>query len=70
VYKGRTQSDEFVLDIFFPGQLLVELKAVEKIIPVHEAELLSYLRLTRTRVGLLLNSNAAVMRDGIKRMVL
>ena len=49
---------------------VVELKAVERIIPVFEAQLLSYLRLTRTRVGLLLNFNAAVMRDGIKRMVL
>jgi GxxExxY protein len=69
-YKGRTLSDEFVLDFFFPGRLVVELKAVERIIPVFEAQLLSYLRLTRTRVGLLLNFNAAVMKDGIKRMVL
>jgi GxxExxY protein len=70
VYKGRTLSDEFVLDFYFPDRLVVELKAVERIIPVFEAQLLSYLRLTRTRVGLLLNFNAAVMRDGIKRMVL
>lgn len=70
VYKGRPLSDEFVLDFYFPGQLVVELKAVERIIPVFEAQLLSYLRLTRTHVGLLLNFNAAVMRDGIKRMVL
>ncbi len=70
MYKGRTLQDEFVLDFFFPGLLVVELKAVEKIIPVHEAQLLSYLRLTKTRVGLLLNFNAAVLRDGIKRMVL
>lgn len=69
-YKGRTLKDEFILDFFFPGLLVVELKAVEKIIPVHEAQLLSYLRLTRTRVGLLLNFNVPVLRDGIKRMVL
>jgi GxxExxY protein len=70
VYKGRTLSDEFILDFYFPGQLVVELKAVERIIPVFEAQLLSYLRLTLARVGLLLNFNSAVMRDGIKRMVL
>jgi GxxExxY protein len=70
VYKGRTLKDEFILDLFFPGTLVVELKAVEKVIPVHEAQLLSYLRLTRTRVGLILNFNVPVMRDGIKRMVL
>ena len=70
MYKGRQLKDEFVLDFFFPGRLVVELKAVERNIPVFEAQLLSYLRLTRTHVGLLLNFNAAVMRDGIKRMVL
>jgi len=69
-YKGRTLKDEFILDFYFPGLLVVELKAVEKVIPVHEAQLLSYLRLTRTRVGLLLNFNVPVLRDGIKRMVL
>lgn len=69
-YKGRTLKDEFVLDFYFPGRLVVELKAVEKVIPVHEAQLLSYMRLTRTRVGLLLNFNVPVLRDGIKRMVL
>ena len=70
VYKGRTLEDEFVLDFYFPNQLVVELKAVVRIIPVFEAQLLSYLRLTRTHVGLLFNFNAPVMRDGIKRMVL
>jgi GxxExxY protein len=70
MYKGRQLKDEFVLDFFFPGRLVVELKAVERMIPVFEAQLLSYLRLTHTHVGLLLNFNAAVMRDGIKRMVL
>lgn len=68
-YKGRRLKEEFVLDFFFPGQLVIELKSVEKIIPVHEAQLLSYLRLTHTRVGLLLNFNVPVLRDGIKRMV-
>ena len=59
-----------MLDIFVPGRLVVELKAVEKLIPVHEAQLLTYLRLTRTKVGLLINFNVPVLKDGIKRMVL
>jgi GxxExxY protein len=53
-----------------PQQLVVEIKAVEKLLPVHQAQLLTYLRLTKTKVGLLLNFNVAVLKDGIKRMVL
>jgi GxxExxY protein len=49
---------------------VVELKAVEKVIPVHEAQLLTYLRLTGVRVGLLINFNVPVLRDGITRRVL
>ena len=70
VYKGAALKDEFVLDIFVPGRLVVELKAVEKLIPVHEAQLLTYLRLTRTKVGLLINFNVPVLKDGIVRRVL
>jgi GxxExxY protein len=70
VYKGVVLPDEFVLDIFVPGRLVVELKAVEKLIPVHDAQLLTYLRLTRTKVGLLINFNVPVLKDGIKRMIL
>jgi GxxExxY protein len=69
-YKGVPLKDEFILDVFFPGRLVVELKAVEKLIPVHEAQLLTYLRLTQTKVGLLINFNVPVLKDGLKRMVL
>jgi GxxExxY protein len=69
VYKGVALKDEFVLDFLFPDRLIVELKAVEKLIPVHEAQLLTYLRLTKTRVGLLINFNVPVLKDGVKRMV-
>jgi GxxExxY protein len=49
--------------------VVVELKAVEKIIPIHEAQLLSYLKLSGKRVGLLINFHVLHLRDGIKRMV-
>jgi GxxExxY protein len=69
-YKGKVFDDDYlVLDLFFPGQLIVEIKAVERVHPVHEAQLLTYLRLTRTRVGLLINFNVPVLKDGLKRMV-
>ena len=68
-YKGKPINDEFIMDLYFPGKLVVELKAVEKLLPIHEAQLLTYLRLSRTHVGLLLNFNVRVLKDGIKRMV-
>jgi GxxExxY protein len=71
VYKGEVLDDDyFILDVFFPGQLVVELKTVEKLLPIHEAQLLTYLRLSKTRVGLLINFNVRLLKDGIKRMVL
>jgi GxxExxY protein len=64
------EVDELEMDLFFPGQLVVELKAVEKIIPIHEAQLLTYLRLTGTHTGLIINFNVRLLKDGLKRMVL
>jgi GxxExxY protein len=71
VYKGiRLDADELKMDLFFPDKLVIELKAVEKLLPVHEAPLITYLRLSKTRVGLLINFNVPVLKDGVKRMVL
>jgi GxxExxY protein len=58
------------MDLYFPGRLVVELKAVEKLLPIHEAQLLTYLRLTKAHVGLLINFCVPVLKNGIKRMVL
>jgi GxxExxY protein len=70
-YKGKIFDDDFLkMDIFFPGRLVVELKSVERLHPVHEAQLLTYMRLTKTPVGLLLNFNVPVLKDGIQRMAL
>ncbi len=70
VYKGLALDDHFILDLYFHGQLVVELKAVEKLLPIHEAQLLTYLRLSKTHVGLLINFNVPVLKNGVKRMVL
>ncbi len=70
VYKGELLDDELIMDLFFPGRLVIELKAVEKLAPVHEAQLLTYVRLSKTHVGLLINFNVPVLKDGLKRMVL
>jgi GxxExxY protein len=71
VYKGQIiHDDDLVMDIYFPGRLVVELKSVEKLIPIHEAQLLTYLRLSKTHTGLLINFNVRLLKDGLKRMVL
>jgi GxxExxY protein len=70
IYKGHVVGDDLVMDLYFPEQLVVELKAVEKLIPIHEAQLLTYLRLTKTHVGLLINFNVPVLKGGLKRMAL
>lgn len=57
------------LDLLVEDAVIVELKAVEKIAPIHEAQLLSYLKLSGKKIGLLLNFNVLHLKDGIKRMV-
>lgn len=57
------------IDFLVDDTVIVEVKSVEKILPVHEAQLLSYLKLSRRRVGLLFNFNVAHLRDGIRRRV-
>jgi GxxExxY protein len=67
-YKGVPLGEDLVMDLFFPGQLVVELNSVEKLLPVYEAQLLSYLKLSNTKVGLLINFNVPVLVQGLKRM--
>ena len=69
-YKGISVSVGYRADIIVEGAILLELKAVERLLPVHEAQLLTYLRLSGMRVGLLLNFNTSVMKHGIVRRVL
>jgi GxxExxY protein len=68
-YKGLYLEADLRMDLYFPDKLVVELKAVERILPIHEAQLLTYLRLTKIRRGLLINFCVPVLKDGIKRMV-
>ncbi|MGD1994003.1 MAG: GxxExxY protein [Anaerolineae bacterium] len=58
------------LDFVIADEIIVELKAVQLIHPVHEAQVLTYLQLSGCRVGLLINLNARVLKDGIKRLIL
>lgn len=70
VYKGARVDVGYRLDLLVAGAVVVEIKTVEKILPVHEAQLLTYMRLGGWKVGLLLNFQVPVMKQGIRRMVL
>ena len=69
VYKGH-QLGEYRLDLLVEDKIIVELKAVDKINPVFEAQILSYLKITSKKLGLLINFNVSVLKDGIKRIIL
>ena len=70
VYEGLRLETGLYLDLLVANQVIVELKAVERMNPVFEAQLLSYLKLTGHRVGLLINFHVALLKDGMKRIVL
>ncbi|MDR3441126.1 GxxExxY protein [Telmatospirillum sp.] len=70
VYDGETLDAALKLDLLVGGEIIVEIKAVEKIIPLHQAQLLTYLRLSQKRLGFLINFNVKLIRDGVRRLVL
>jgi GxxExxY protein len=69
VYKELSFDEGYRLDLLVAGQVIVELKCVEALLPIHEAQLLSYLKLTGLRVGLIINFKVPVLKQGIKRLV-
>ena len=71
VYYKSTQLDcGYRLDLLVSEQVVVEIKAVESLLPIHQAQLLTYLKLGGWKVGLLMNFNVSVLKQGIKRVVL
>ncbi len=69
-YKGIKLDCGYRLDLIVQEEVVVELKCVEKVLPVHEAQLLTYMRLAGKRVGLLINFNVPLLTKGVTRMVL
>jgi len=70
IYKGNRLDCGYRLDIIVEGSVILELKAVEKLLPIHEAQVLTYLKLSDMSVGLLLNFNVPLLKDGVKRFSL
>lgn len=69
-YKGVRLDSGFRIDLFVDRKVIVELKSVDTLMKIHEAQLLTYMKLTHCRTGLLLNFNVRVLKSGIKRLVL
>lgn len=63
-------EEPLVMDFYFPRRLVVEIKAVNQLLPIHDAQFLTYLRLSKTPVGLLINFHVPVLKGGVKRLVL
>jgi GxxExxY protein len=69
-YKGNKLDCGYRMDLVVAGMVIVELKACDNLLPIHEAQLLTYLKLTKIKIGLLINFNVTVLKDGIKRIAL
>ena len=68
-YRGHRIQVGYRIDLFVADLIIVEVKSVEKLVPIHDAQLLTYLKLADKRLGLLLNFNVLKLKDGIKRLV-
>ena len=68
-YEGEQFAEGFRCDLFVEGKVIIELKSVEKITPAHKKQLLTYLKLTNTKLGFILNFGAEIMKNGIARII-
>jgi len=69
-YKGFVREEPLRCDVLVEGCVLVEVKAVEQVLPIHKAQLLSYMKLLDVPVGLLINFNVSKLTDGVSRLIL
>jgi len=68
IYKSVRLDCGYRLDLVIKDQVILELKTVERLLPIHEAQMLTYMKLSGIRTGLLLNFNSAALKDGIRRL--
>ncbi len=69
VYKGHVLNKDYVIDILVENEIIIELKSIEGFLPVHEAQIISYLKLANKRLGFLINFNVPLLKNGFKRFV-
>lgn len=68
-YKGQVLNKDFVMDMLVADEIILELKSMENILPVHEAQIVSYLKLADKRLGFLVNFNVPLLKQGFRRFV-
>lgn len=68
-YENRPLNKEYIIDLLVENEIILELKSVEGLLPVHEAQIISYLKLANKRLGFLINFNVPLMKDGFRRFV-
>jgi len=69
-YKGNNVDCDLRLDLLVEDSVIIELKSVKELLPIHEAQLLTYMKLMNNKIGLLINFNVLMLKDGIKRLIL
>jgi len=69
VYKGKELKKEFIIDLLVENKIVIELKAVEDLMPVHEVQLVTYLKLSGMKLGYLINFNVSLLKFGIRRRI-
>ena len=69
-YKGIQLDCGYRLDLFVENRLILEIKSVDKLLPIHEVQILTYMKLAKVSVGLLINFNVELLKEGIRRFVL
>ena len=69
IYKGYTLNKEFIIEQAVKNEIIIELKSVEGILPVHEAQLVTYLKLSEKKLRLLINFNVSVLKEGVRRKI-
>ncbi len=69
IYKGRNLEKDFKIDLLVANEVVIELKAVEVILPVHEVQLVTYLKLSQKKLGLLINFNVSILKQGVRRRI-
>ena len=70
IFKDKPVGKEFYIDILVDGCIIVELKSVNELLPIHEAQIMTYMKLANIKLGLLINFNVSLLKNGIKRKII
>lgn len=68
-YRGEELNKTYIIDLLIENEIIVEVKAIDGLLPIHEAQVISYLKLAHKRMGLLINFNVKLLKEGFRRFV-